>query len=108
MKLNAINLFFQLLNAKKLLKETLFPDASSINLAEIYSSAEDIMNFDTHDPETLDNKEFIIAWGLARQKSSEVKMLIELIMTMKDKYKVTDFDFALLLEGFNEKDLFGN
>jgi hypothetical protein len=66
------------------------------------------IEFDTYDPETLRNTEFIMAWGLARKKSEEVQFLIKSLILLKQKYNISDFDFALLLEGFDEKNLFGN
>jgi len=108
MKLNSVNLFFQLMNAKTVLKELLNPETSKIDLVEMYSGSNDIIDFDTHDPETLANQEFIIAWGIARKKSEEVILLIKVLLAIKKKYNISDFDFALFLEGFDSETLFGD
>jgi hypothetical protein len=91
-----------------MLKDLLNPEGSKIDLTEIYSSSNDIIDFDTHDPETLANQEFIMAWGIARKKSEEVILLIKILLMMKKKYNVSDFDFALFLEGFDGETLFGD
>ena len=107
MKLNPVNLFFQLMNAKTMIKELLKPDAPKIDLTDIFSSSNDIINFDTNDQDILENKEFVIAWGLARKKSEETLLLIEALFSIKKKYNISDFDFALIMEGVDGENLFG-
>lgn len=72
----------------------------------MFSNSNDIIDFDTHDPETLANPEFIMAWSIARKKSEEVVSLIQILLLIKKKYNISDFDFALILEGFDGEKLF--
>jgi hypothetical protein len=79
-----------------------------MSLEDIYETSNDVLGFDTDEQVLLDNKEFIMAWGIARQKANETIHLIKCLLLLKKKYNMNDFDFALLMEGFDEETLFGD
>jgi hypothetical protein len=77
-----------------------------MDLDNIFETSQAIIEFDTQDKDLLNNKSFIMAWGIARQKSLENMQLVNVLMLMQKKYKISDFEFELLLENVDVENLF--
>ena len=77
-----------------------------MDLDDIFETSQAIIEFDTNDKKLLDNKSFIMAWGIARQKSLENMQLVNVLMLIQKKYKISDFEFELLLENVDVENLF--
>lgn len=76
---------------------------TGINLGEITKTSIELLKFDTNDIELLSNKAFIQSWGIARVKAEENLKLIKALLLLKRKYKISDLDFELILEEFDEE-----
>lgn len=76
-----------------------------INLKEIAETSMAIIDFDTDDEDLVTNSAFIKSWGIARSKSDENLKLITAIVLLKNKYKISDFEFELILENFDEENI---
>ena len=79
-----------------------------MDLNEIFISSKAIAEFDSTDEALINNAAFVMAWGLARQKSLQTMQMINALLLIKIKYKISDFDFELFLENFDETNLFGD
>jgi len=78
-----------------------------MNLNDIFESSKDILYFDTDEKILLDNKSFIMAWGIARRKALENMQMVNALLLLKNKYKINDFEFELFLENVDADNLFG-
>jgi hypothetical protein len=78
-----------------------------MDLLEIFESSKAVTEFDTTEKKLLDNDSFIMAWGIARKKSLENIQLIYALLIIKKKYKISNFEFELMLENIDEDNLFG-
>jgi hypothetical protein len=65
------------------------------------------MDFDTDEKSLLDNKSFMMAWGIARKKALENMQMVNALLLFKKKYKINEFEFELLLENVDADNLFG-
>ena len=99
---------FSSLIVKEVVKILIGDQAMSIKIEEIINTSIEILSFDTTEQALVDNIEFVKAFGIARVKAKEVLLLSNALLVLRKKYKVSDFDFQLLLEGFDEENLFGN
>lgn len=79
-----------------------------MDLNEVFETSKAVVDFSTDDKILLENSSFMMAWGIARKKAMQTIELINVIFLMKKKYNISDFDIQLLLENFDETDLFGN
>lgn len=77
-----------------------------MDLVELFGASKAIVDFDTEDKKLLNNKSFIMAWGIARTKSLENMQLINALLLLKKKYKINDFEFELFLENVDADNLF--
>lgn len=98
-----INLYSMFM--KSVIKSIFKQKDFSLDIYEIIKSSNDILEYDTQDAKLLENKAFIASWGLLRDKAEENKKLIKCLLLLKKKYKITDLDFELILENFDEDDL---
>jgi hypothetical protein len=80
---------------------------SKMDLIEIFGSSKAIMDFDTDEKSLLDNKSFMMAWGIARKKALENMQMVNALLLLKKKYKINEFEFELLLENVDADNLFG-
>ena len=78
-----------------------------MDLIEVFGSSKAIMDFDTDEQTLLDNKSFVMAWGMLRKKSLENMQLVNALLIMQRKYNINDFEFELLLENVDADNLFG-
>ena len=78
-----------------------------MDLNEIFASSKAVAEFDSTDEALINNSAFVMAWGIARQKSLQTMQLINALLLIKIKYNISDFDFELFLENFDETNLFG-
>jgi hypothetical protein len=78
-----------------------------MDLVEIFGASKAIMDFDTDEKSLLDNKSFMMAWGIARKKALENMQLVNALLLFKKKYKINEFEFELLLENVDADNLFG-
>jgi len=78
-----------------------------MDLIEVFGSSRAIMDFDTNEQTLLDNKSFVMAWGMLRKKSLENMQLVNALLIMQRKYNINDFEFELLLENVDADNLFG-
>jgi hypothetical protein len=79
-----------------------------MNVEDIYETSAEVLDFDTEEKILLENKNFLMAWGIARQKATETIHLAKCLMLIKNKYKINDFEFELLMGGFDGENLLGN
>jgi hypothetical protein len=79
-----------------------------MNVEDIYETSVEVLDFDTEEKILLENKNFLMAWGIARQKATETIHLAKCLMLIKNKYKINDFEFELLMGGFDGENLLGN
>jgi len=79
-----------------------------MDLDEIFASSKAVAEFDTNDESLIKNNAFIMAWGIARKKSLQTMQMINALYLIKLKYNISDFDFELFLENFDETNLFGS
>jgi len=80
---------------------------NKMDLIEVFGSSRAIMDFDTNEQTLLDNKSFVMAWGMLRKKSLENMQLVNALLIMQRKYNINDFEFELLLENVDADNLFG-
>jgi hypothetical protein len=80
---------------------------NKMDLIEVFGSSKAIMDFDTDEQTLLDNKSFVMAWGMLRKKSLENMQLVNALLIMQRKYNINDFEFELLLENVDADNLFG-
>ena len=78
-----------------------------MNLNDIFESSKDILDFNTDEKILLDNKSFMMAWGIARKKALENMQMVNALLLFKKKYKINEFEFELLLENVDADNLFG-
>jgi hypothetical protein len=78
-----------------------------MNLNDIFESSKDILDFNTDEKILLDNKSFMMAWGIARKKALENLQMVNALLLLKKKYKINEFEFELLLENVDAENLFG-
>jgi hypothetical protein len=78
-----------------------------MNLNDIFESSKDILDFNTDERILLDNKSFMMAWGIARKKALENMQMVNALLLLKKKYKINEFEFELLLENVDAENLFG-
>jgi hypothetical protein len=78
-----------------------------MDLIEVFGSSKAIMDFDSNEQSLLDNKSFIMAWGMLRKKSLENMQLVNALLIIQKKYNINDFEFELLLENVDADNLFG-
>lgn len=78
-----------------------------MDLIEIFGASKAIVDFDTDEKSLLDNKSFVMAWGIARKKALENMQLVNTLLLFKKKYKINEFEFELLLENVDAENLFG-
>jgi hypothetical protein len=93
------NIVEEILQKEKLAEE----ERCSVNLKSIADSSMEILQFDTSNPHLLSNTEFLQAWAMLRGKAEQTLRLIVVLLSLKEKYKISDFDFQLFLEGFDGK-----
>ena len=77
-----------------------------MDLDDIFESSQAIIEFDTNEKKLLNNKSFIMAWGIARKKSLENMQLVNALMLIQKKYRISDFEFQLLLDNVDDENLF--
>jgi hypothetical protein len=106
MNFNKLDINLYSMFMKKMIKAIFETKEPSLNIKEILDSSNDILEYDTKDKILLSNQAFIASWSLLRQKAEETKKLIQCLLLLKKKYKITDLDFELILENFDEDDLF--
>lgn len=97
---------FSKVSANKVLSYLIGNPIQGIDLKEIAHTSMAIIDFDTDDRDLITNSAFIKSWGIARTKAEENLKLIAAIILLKKKYKVSDFDFELILENFDEDHIF--
>lgn len=78
-----------------------------MDLIEVFATSKAIAEFDTSEKSLLNNKSFIMAWGIARKKALENMQLVNALLIMKKKYEISEFEFELLLENIDQDNLFG-
>jgi hypothetical protein len=78
-----------------------------MNIEDIYETSLEVLDFDTEEKILLENKNFLMAWGIVRQKATETIHLAKCLVLIKNKYKINDFEFQLLLENIDADNLFG-
>jgi hypothetical protein len=78
-----------------------------MDLIEVFGSSKAIMDFDSNEQSLLDNKSFVMAWGMLRKKSLENMQLVNALLIIQRKYNINDFEFELLLENVDADNLFG-
>lgn len=76
-----------------------------MNLDNIFESSKQIINFTTEDPILLNDENFLLAWDLLVKKSEENILLIGALLLLQKKYKISNFDFELILENFDEEEI---
>jgi len=96
---------FSKASAKYVLAFLMGVPVRGLDLNEIAETSLAIMNFDTADENLINNSEFVKAWGILRVKAEENIKLIKTLLLLKRKYKISDFDFNLLLEDFDEENI---
>ena len=79
----------------------------TMDLIEAFGSSKAIVEFDTEDKTLLDNKSFVMAWGMLRKKAAENMQLVNALLLFKKKYRISEFEFELLLENVDAENLFG-
>lgn len=77
-----------------------------MDLTEIFATSKAVAEFDTTEESLINNSAFIMAWGIARQKSLQTMQMINALLLMKQKYNISDLDFELFLENFDERHMF--
>lgn len=77
-----------------------------MNLIEIFETSKVIAEFNTEEKSLIDNKAFIMAWTVAREKALENMQLVNALLLIKNKYNINDFEFELFLENIDETNLF--
>lgn len=80
----------------------------AVDLTDIANGSLDILNFDVSDQIFQDNKDFMQAWNMLVLKSAQTLILIRSLLLLKRKFNISDFDFELILEDFDEENLFGD
>lgn len=78
-----------------------------MDLIEIFGASKAILDFDTSEKSLIENKSFIMAWGIARKKALENMQLVNALLLLKKKYNINEFEFELLLENIDGDNLFG-
>jgi hypothetical protein len=79
-----------------------------MDLIEVFGSSKAIIDFDSNEQSLLDNKSFVMAWGMLRKKSLENMQLVNALLIIQRKYNINDFEFELLLENIDADNLFGS
>ena len=79
-----------------------------VDLKDAYDTSMEVLSFDTTEQALIENADFVKAFGIARVKSKEVLLLLNILLLLKKKCKISDFEFQLLLEGLDEENLFGD
>ena len=75
------------------------------DLKESVQTSMAVLEYDVTDIALTDNPDFVKSWGIARVKCKEVLTLANALLILKKKYDISDFDFELMLQGFDEKDI---
>lgn len=78
---------------------------ASVDLEKAVRTSFDVLNFDTDDEKLLTNLEFVQAFGIARVKSEELLKIARTLLFIKKKYKISDFELHVLLQGLDEDEL---
>lgn len=79
----------------------------AVDLTDIANGSLDILNFDISNQVFQNNKDFMQAWNMLVLKSAQTLVLVRALLLLKKKYNISDFDFELTLEDFDENNLFG-
>ena len=61
-----------------------------------------ILDFKITEKGLSGNDSFMMAWGIVKQEALDKLIMAKIIYAMRKKYNVSDFEFELLLEGFDE------
>lgn len=69
---------------------------------ESIKNSMEILDFQLTEKALVDNEHFIMAWEIARKEAVDKLEMSKIIFTMKRKYDISDFDFELLIQGFDE------
>ena len=93
------------INAKQVMAMLTGSNIQDLDLEEAAQTSMAIVEYDTEDEDLISNSAFIKSWGIARVKAIENLKLITALLILKKKYKVSQFDFQLLLENFDEENL---
>ena len=80
----------------------------TFNFKESVENSMSILDFKIVDEALKTNYSFNMAWEIARKEAMDKLVLAKIIYTMRRKYNIQDFDFELLLEGFDEDRMFEN
>lgn len=96
---------FGLINLKQVVEILTGDIDNGIDISEAFESSLAVIKYDTNDIDLIKNSAFLKAWGIARAKSLENIKLISALIILKKKYSISDFDFQLLLENFDEENM---
>lgn len=80
----------------------------TFDFKESVENSMSILDFQVTDQALLINDQFIMAWEIARKEAIDKLILAKILYTIRRKYNISDFDFQLLLEGFDEDRMFKN
>lgn len=99
---------FSKLIAKEVISMLTGDNEMSVQLEDFCKTSFEILSFNSTEEALVKNADFVKAFGIARVKAKEVLVLANALLILKKKYKISDFDFLLLLEGLDEENLFGD
>lgn len=77
-----------------------------MDLVEIFVASKAIIDFNINEKTLLDNESFLMAWSIAKKKALENIQLVNILLLLKKKYKINEFEFQLLLENLDIDNLF--
>lgn len=80
----------------------------AVDLVDIANGSLDILNFDVSNQVFQNNKDFMQAWNMLVLKSAQTLILVRSLLLLKKKFNISDFDFELILEDFDENNLLGD
>jgi|694.fasta_scaffold109492_2 hypothetical protein len=79
-----------------------------MDITDIYATSKAIVDFNANHEALINNAAFKMAWELATKKSLQNMQLVKALLLIKFKYNISDFEFELFLENFDESDIFGD
>lgn len=77
----------------------------NFDLQESVESSMAVLNFQVTETALTDNPDFVKAWAIARVKARETMILAQAMLILKRKCNISDLDFELMLEGFDQEDI---